>query len=81
MSKVTPWPARLAFDPVTLSEKVDKAKKGYIFCIEDGKEFDDNDKKFLQSLDGAYKVIKTDHYPMVNKPEELVSKLEEVLNT
>ncbi|MHB1492532.1 MAG: alpha/beta fold hydrolase [Thermoplasmataceae archaeon] len=81
MSKVTPWPTRLAFDPVVLSEKVDRAKKAYIFCIKEGEEFDDSDRKFLQSLDGVYKVIKTDHFPMINKPEELVSKLEEVLNT
>lgn len=72
-SKITPWPAKLAFDPVILSEKVDSARKTYVFCIKEGEEFSEEDKKFLAKLDGKYRVIKTDHYPMINKPEELIS--------
>ena len=79
MSKITPWPAKLAFDSIVISEKVDKARKAYIFCIKEGEEFNEDDMKFLESLDGEYKVIRTDHYPMVNKPEELVSMFETLI--
>lgn len=77
-SKLTPWPIRLAFDPVTLSERVDSARKAFIFCQREGTEFSDEDKKFLDSLDGPVKVMTAAHYPMITRPEETVNAILEL---
>lgn len=74
-SKLTPWPIRLAFDPVTLSERVDHARKAYIFCQKEGEEFSQKDKDFIGSLEGPVKIINAGHYPMITKPEETISAL------
>ena len=74
-SKLTLWPLRYALDPVVLSERVDKAKKAYVFC-HDGKEgFSEDDKKYLDSLEGPKKYIVSGHYPMITKPEETIEAL------
>ena len=77
-SKLTPWPIKLAFDPVTLSERVDTARKAYIFCQREGTEFSEEDEKFLDSLDGPTRTITAAHYPMITKPEETVNALIEL---
>jgi pimeloyl-ACP methyl ester carboxylesterase len=72
VSKATPWPTRYAGDPVTLSEDFDHVKKAYIFCTGGG----DNIEEILrEKLDGPYKVIDSGHWPMINKPEELVDDM------
>lgn len=74
-SKLTPWPIKLAFDPVTLSERVDRARKAYIFCEKEGDEFSQEDKDFIGSLEGPVTIIKSGHYPMITKPEETIKAL------
>ncbi|MEM0156412.1 MAG: alpha/beta fold hydrolase [Thermoplasmataceae archaeon] len=78
-SKITPWPAKLAFDSITLSEKYDSVKKAYIFCIRPGEKFSEEDMKYIDSLDGQHRIIETDHYPMINKPDQLMKALEELI--
>lgn len=77
-SKLTPWPLRLAFDSVTLSERVDRAKKAYILCQKEGTDIMKEYKDFIGSLEGPLRVITAGHYPMISKPEETLSALLEL---
>lgn len=74
-SKLTPWPIRLAFEPVTLSERVDRARKAFIFCEKEGEPFPDESRSFIDSLRGPVRIITAGHYPMITKPEETVKAL------
>lgn len=75
LSKITPWPLKLAFDPITISEKVDNAKKSYIFCMKEGEDISDKDRKYLDQLEGKFRIIQSGHYPMITKPDEVVDAL------
>jgi pimeloyl-ACP methyl ester carboxylesterase len=68
LSKGTPWPKKLASDPVTLSENFDSINRAYIFCTGGG---DDVEEILKEKLDGPYKVIESGHFPMITKPQEL----------
>ena len=77
LQKGTTWPIRLAKDPITISDKFRKLKKAYIICIlQNENELSDGErndlKKYLDKLEGPYRIIKTGHWPMVTRPEELV---------
>ncbi len=74
-SKITLWPLRYALDSVTLSERVDKVRKAYVFCHREENDFDENDLKYLDSLEGPKKYIIAGHYPMITKPEETIQAL------
>jgi len=76
LSKVTPWLMRYAGDPVTLSEKWNSLKKGYILCTGGG---DDVEKILKEKLDGPTKVIESGHWPMITKPAELVQAMLELV--
>ena len=77
-SKITPWPAKLNFDPITASEKVDQAKKAFIFCNKNWEDIGQDWKDFIASLGGKYKLLVAAHYPMVTKPAETVEALIEL---
>lgn len=72
LSKATPWPAKYAGDPVTLSENFDSLKSAYVFCTGGG---DDVEEILKEKLDGPYRVIESGHFPMITKPDELVQDL------
>lgn len=75
LSKITPWPIKLIFDSITLSENYDNGKKAYIFCTGGG----DNVEEILEEeLDGDYRVIDSGHWPMITKPDELVRAMLEL---
>ena len=75
MSKVTPWPIKLASDPITLSEDLDDVKCAYIFCTKSGDPVDEIVAGKWGKLEGPYKLIETGHWPMITKPEELAGDL------
>lgn len=77
-SKITPWPAKLDFDSITLSEKVDNAKKAYILCNRDWEDIGQDWKDFISSLDGKYKLLVSAHYPMITISEETVKAILEL---
>ncbi len=77
-SKITPWPAKLNFDPITASEKVDQAKKAFILCNKNWEDIGQDWKDFIASLGGKYKLLVAAHYPMVTKPAETVEALIEL---
>jgi pimeloyl-ACP methyl ester carboxylesterase len=72
LSKATPWPVKLATDPITLSEKFDRIKSAYIFCTLSGDPVDEIIAGKWGKLEGPYKIMETGHWPMITKPEELV---------
>ncbi len=77
-SKITPWPLNLALEPIKISETVGRMKKAYVFCLREGAEFSPEDKKYIDSLEGEHRIIRSSHYPMITKPQETVSALLEL---
>jgi pimeloyl-ACP methyl ester carboxylesterase len=75
LSKATPWPLKLAADPITLSAKFDPLKSAYIFCTLAGDPVDEIVAGKWGKLEGPYKVIETGHWPMITKPKELAEDM------
>lgn len=77
LSKATPWAVRHATDPVTLSTNFDAVKSAYIFCT------DGSDAAYLDQilegkwgdLDGPHRIVESGHWPMITKPDELVTAM------
>ncbi len=81
LSLGTPWPVKLATDPIILSEKIDTVKNAYIFCTQSGDPVDEIIAGKWGKLEGPYKVIDAGHWPMITKPEELVKDMIELTGT
>jgi pimeloyl-ACP methyl ester carboxylesterase len=75
LSKATPWPIKLAADPITLSENLDSVKSAYIFCSQSGDPVDDIIAGKWGKLEGPYTLIDSGHWPMITKPKELVDDM------
>jgi pimeloyl-ACP methyl ester carboxylesterase len=75
LSKATPWPLKLAADPITLSAKLDSVKSTYIFCTLSGDPVDEILAGKWGKLGGPSKVMDTGHWPMITKPDELVEDM------
>ncbi len=60
LSKATPWPMKLATEPVTLSKSFDTVKSAYIFCTGGGDPVDEIVEGKWGKLDGHFKVINQD---------------------
>jgi len=75
ISLATPWPIKLAKDPIRLSESYDPAKETYVFCTLSGDPVDEIIAGKWGKLNGPYKVMETGHWPMITKPEELAENL------
>lgn len=80
LSKASPWPVKLALDPITLSEKFDGVSSAYIFCSKTGDPVDEILKGKWGELHGPTRVIESGHWPMITKPRELVDALIELSN-
>ena len=76
MSLATPWPIKLAKDPIALSRAYDPAKETYVFCTLSGDPVDEIIAGKWGKLNGPYRVMETGHWPMVTKPKELAEDLE-----
>ena len=75
MALGTPWPIKLARDPITLSKAYDGVKEAYIFCSLSGDPVDEIIAGKWGKLEGPHKVIETGHWPMITKPDELAKDL------
>jgi pimeloyl-ACP methyl ester carboxylesterase len=75
MSLATPWPIKLAKDPITLSARYDPSKETYVFCSQSGDPVDEIIAGKWGKLNGPYKVMDTGHWPMITKPDELANNL------
>ncbi len=78
LSKSTPWPLKLASDPVTLSEKFDGVKNAHIYCTQSGDPVDDIVSGKWGELGGPYRIIDSAHFPMITKPDELADAILEL---
>ncbi len=74
-SLATPWPIRLASDPITLSKDYDGVKEAYIFCTLSGDPVDEIVAGKWGKLDGPHKIIEAGHWPMLTTPEQLARDL------
>lgn len=75
LALATPWLAKLATDPITLSTKYDQIPEAYVFCSLSGDPIDEIIAGKWGTLVGPHRVIETGHWPMITKPEELVRDL------
>jgi pimeloyl-ACP methyl ester carboxylesterase len=75
MSLATPWPIKLAKDPITLSRNYNDVREAYVFCTLSGDPVDEIIAGKWGKLGGPHKVIETGHWPMITKPEELAKDL------
>ncbi|HKT21268.1 MAG TPA: alpha/beta hydrolase [Nitrososphaerales archaeon] len=75
MTMATPWPAKMAKDPLTISKDYDWKKEAYVFCTLSGDPVDEIVAGKWGELHGPYKLIETGHWPMITKPEELAGDL------
>ena len=75
MSLATPWPTKLAADPITLSKNYDALKEAYIFCSLSGDPVDEIIAGKWGKLEGPHKVIEAGHWPMITRPGELARDL------
>jgi pimeloyl-ACP methyl ester carboxylesterase len=77
-SKATPWPVKLAADPITLSTKLDSVKCAYIFCTLSGDPVDEIVAGKWGKLEGPHRLIESGHWPMITKPAELARAMLEL---
>lgn len=75
MALATPWPMKMARDPVVLSKNYDGVKEAYVFCTLSGDPVDEIIAGKWGKLRGPYRVMETGHWPMITKPKELASVL------
>ncbi len=75
MTMATPWPVKLAADPITLSESFDSVKSSYIFCTKSGDPVDEIVAGKWGKLDGPYRIIESGHWPMITAPDVLAEDL------
>jgi pimeloyl-ACP methyl ester carboxylesterase len=75
MAMATPWPMKMATDPVVLSKNYDGVKEAYVFCTLTGDPVDDIIAGKWGKLQGPYRVMETGHWPMLTKPKELADAL------
>jgi pimeloyl-ACP methyl ester carboxylesterase len=78
LSKATPWPMKLATDPITLSVKFDSVKSAYVFCTLSGDPVDEILAGKWGKLEGSHKLIEAGHWPMITKPAETAKALLEL---
>lgn len=78
MSKATPWPLKLANEPVVLSENFDSVRNAFIFCTLAGDPVDEIVAGQWGKLDGPYKLIEAGYWPMITKLSELVEDVLEL---
>jgi pimeloyl-ACP methyl ester carboxylesterase len=84
LSNATPCPVRYFRDPISLSERFDSVKEGYILCrggdtlswyLSQSHGTPGEDEALEAVLRGPFRIIDSGHYPMITKPEELVQDI------
>lgn len=71
----TPWPIRLAKDPITLSSHYDPAKERYVFCTLSGDPVEEIVAGKWGELHGPHQILEAGHWPMITRPEQLAKAL------
>ena len=78
MYNATPWPKRLATDPITLTGGIDSVRCAYIFCKQSGDPVEEIIAGKWGKLEGPYRVEDAGHWPMITRPEDLARDLIEL---
>lgn len=71
----TPWPIRMATDPITLSPAYDAVQEAYVLCSKSGDPVDEIIEGKWGKLEGPHRVIECGHWPMLTQPEKLATDL------
>ena len=71
----TPWPIRMAADPITLSAAYDRVSEAYIFCRQSGDPVDEIVAGKWGPLVGPHRIEDAGHWPMITTPEVLARDL------
>jgi pimeloyl-ACP methyl ester carboxylesterase len=74
----TPWPVKLASDPITLSKGYDRVKEAYVFCSLAGDPVDEIVAGKWGKLEGPHRILETGHWPMITDPKGLARALVEL---
>jgi pimeloyl-ACP methyl ester carboxylesterase len=75
MALATPWPVKMAKDPITLSKNYDALEEAYVFCSLSGDPVDEIVAGKWGALLGPHKILEAGHWPMITKPRELAKEL------
>lgn len=78
LALATPWPARLATDPIVLSSNYDRAQEAYIFCRQSGDPVEEIVAGKWGPLNGPHTILDAGHWPMITRPKELARDLIEL---
>lgn len=78
LALATPWPIRMARDPITLSEQYDAIKEAYVLCSLSGDPVDEIVAGKWGPLVGPHRILETGHWPMLTQPEPLAKHLIEL---
>ena len=79
--RATPWPIKMAADPITLTNGYDRVREAYIFCSRSGDPVDEIVAGKWGKLEGPHRVLDAGHWPMVTRPQELTAALIELGKT
>ena len=74
-SLATPWPIKMAKDPITLSKNYDAVPEAYIFCSRSGDPVDEIVSGKWGALRGPHKIEEAGHWPMITQPAALAADL------
>lgn len=77
-SMSTPWPIKMAKDPITLSKDYDSVREAYVLCTLSGDPVDEIVAGKWGKLVGPHRLIETGHWPMITRPKELAEELIEL---
>jgi len=75
LALATPWPVRLARDPITLSARYDRVPQAILLCRGSGDPVDEIVAGKWGPLEGPHRVLDAGHWPMVSAPVELAKAL------
>ena len=75
MSLATPWPIKLAIDPITLTHDYDKVQESYLFCSRTGDPVDEIVAGKWGKLQGPHTILDAGHWPMITTPQALAKDL------
>lgn len=74
-AKATPWPIKLAADPITLSAGYDAVPEAYVLCSQSGDPVEEIVAGKWGKLVGPHRIVDAGHWPMITKPKELTEAL------
>lgn len=75
MALATPWPVKMASDPVTLSASYDGLKEAYVLCRLSGDPVEEIVAGKWGKLEGPHTILDAGHWPMLTKSRELAEDL------